>query len=94
MGPSFATHEMGRLTKMQKKLQTHQRTMFALSQNGSVTDVAETATVDHGSHNVDIPVKGHFEEAGQPRGGRLGMKSTATKPRARERGDIKRWKRC
>ena len=23
--------------------------------------------IDHGSHNVDIPVKGHFQEAGQPR---------------------------
>ena len=33
----------------------------------SVIDVAETAVVDHGSHNIDIPIKGHFQKAGQPR---------------------------
>ena len=37
----------------------------------SVTDVAETAVVDHGSHHVDIPIKGHFQKAGQPRSTKL-----------------------
>ena len=32
--------------------------------------VAETAVIDHGSHNIDIPVKRHFQEACQPRGSR------------------------
>ena len=35
-----------------------------------MADVDETALVDHGSHNVDIPIKGHLQETGQPRGGR------------------------
>ena len=29
-----------------------------------MADVAETAIIDHGSHNVDIPVKGHLQKAG------------------------------
>ena len=33
-----------------------------------MTNVAETAVVDR--HNVDIPIKGHFQEASQPRGRR------------------------
>ena len=32
-----------------------------------MTDVVETAIIDHGSHNVDMLVKGHFQEEGQPR---------------------------
>ena len=31
----------------------------------TVADVAETAIIDHGSHIVGIPVKGHFQEAGR-----------------------------
>ena len=30
-----------------------------------MADVAETAIIDHGSHIVGIPVKGHFQEAGR-----------------------------
>ena len=37
----------------------------------SVTDVAETAVIDHGSHNVDIPIKGHFLRSGSAEGGEL-----------------------
>ena len=32
------------------------------------------AVIDHGGHNVDIPVKGHFQEAGQPRGAEIRMR--------------------
>ena len=28
-------------------------------------NTAETAVVDHGSHNIDIPIKGHLQETGQ-----------------------------
>ena len=32
----------------------------------TVTDVAETAVVDHGrSHDIDITIKGHLQETGQ-----------------------------
>ena len=32
----------------------------------TVTDVAEMAVVDHGSRDIDIPIKGHLQETGQP----------------------------
>ena len=37
----------------------------------TVTDVAETAIVDHGSHENDITTKGHLQETGQPRKAKL-----------------------
>ena len=37
----------------------------------TVTNVAETAIVDHGSHDIDIPIKGHLQETGQPRRAKL-----------------------
>ena len=33
----------------------------------TVTDVAETAVVDHGSHDIDITIKRHLQMTGQPR---------------------------
>ena len=50
----------------------------------SVTDVAETAVVDHGSHNIDIPIKGHFQEAGQPRWAKLRLRREAADPAEQE----------
>ena len=32
---------------------------------------SETTVVDHSSHNVDMPTKGHFQETGQPRWAKL-----------------------
>ena len=40
----------------------------------TVTDVAETAVVDHGSHDIDMPIKGHFQKAGQPRWAKLRLR--------------------
>ena len=43
----------------------------------SVTDVTETAVVDHGSHGIDIQIKGHFQKAGQPRWSKLRLRRKA-----------------
>ena len=42
-----------------------------------MTGVAETAVIDHGSHDIDIPIKGHFQEAGQPRWAKLRLRREA-----------------
>ena len=57
----------------------------------TVADVAKTAIIDHGSHNVDIPVKGHFQEAGQPRRTELRMRRAVTELRVRGRSDNRWW---
>ena len=60
----------------------------------SVTDVAETAVVDHGSHNIDIPTKGCFQKAGQPRLAKLRWRREAgIQLRNRRRGDNRWWSR-
>ena len=43
----------------------------------SVTGVAETAVIDHGSHDIDIPIKDHFQKAGQPRRAKLRLRREA-----------------
>ena len=43
----------------------------------SVTEVTETAVVDRGSHDIDIPIKGHFQKAGQPRWAKLRLRREA-----------------
>ena len=40
--------------------QPHSPCSLTFKAQNSVTDMAETAVVDHGSHNVDKPIKGHF----------------------------------
>ena len=51
-------------------------------------DVAETAVVDHGSHNIDTPIKGHFQKAGQSRWAKLRLRREAgIDLKNRERGD-------
>ena len=51
----------------------------------TVTDVAETAVVDHGSHDIDITIKGHLQETGQPRRAKLRL--------WREAGNLRNWRR-
>ena len=51
-----------------------------------MTDVTETAVVDHGSHDIDIPIKGHLQETDQPRRAKLRL--------WREAGiDLRNWRR-
>ena len=46
--------------------QPHSPCSLTFKAQNSVTDVAETAVIDHGSHNIDLPINGHFQKAGQP----------------------------
>ena len=56
-----------------------------------MADVASTAIIDHGTHNIDIPIKGHFQKVGQPRGAKLGMRSTVFKRKAHRQGFTRWW---
>ena len=73
--------------------QPHSPNCRNIEAQDTVADVAGTAITDHGSHNVHIPVKGHLQEAGQPRGTELRMRSTVTELRGRGRGDNSWWNR-
>ena len=50
-----------------------------------MTDVAETAVVDHGSHDIDITIKRHLQITGQPRKAKLRQ--------WREAGNLRNWRR-
>ena len=54
--------------------QPHSPSSPTCKAQNSVTDVAEKAVVDHGSHNIDIPIKEHFQKAGQPRRPKLRLR--------------------
>ena len=74
--------------------QPHSPCSVTLKMQNSVTDVAETAVVDHGSHYIAIPIKGHFQKAGQPRWAKLRLRGEAgIQLRNRRRGDNRRWSR-
>ena len=55
----------------------HSPCSLTFKTQNSVTDVVETAVVDHGSHNVDMLIKGHFQKAGQPRWAKLRLRGEA-----------------
>ena len=42
--------------------QPHSPCSLTFKAQNTVTDVAKTAVVDHGSHNIDLPIKGHFQK--------------------------------
>ena len=67
---------------------------LTLKAQNSVTDVTETAIVDHGNHDIDIPIKGHFQKAGQPRWAKLRLRREAgIQLRNWRRGDNGWWSR-
>ena len=55
-----------------------------------MTNVAETAVVDHGSHNIDIPITGHFQKSGSAEVGQTQIAERSWDP-AEEQGA--RWQR-
>ena len=59
----------------------------------TVADVAKTAIIDHGSHDIDIPIKGHSQEASQPRWGKLRLRREAGIQPNWRRGDNGWWSR-
>ena len=46
----------------------------------TVTDVAETAVVDHGSHDIDITIKGHLQDNGSAEEGQTQTMERSWKP--------------
>ena len=62
----------------------HTTCSLTFKAQNTVTDVAETAVVDHGSHDVDITIKGHLQETGQL--GRAKLRYW------REAGNLRNWR--
>ena len=54
--------------------QPHTPNRLTFEAQDTVTNVAEPTVIDHGSHNVDVPVQRHLQKTGQPRGAELRLR--------------------
>ena len=66
--------------------QPHTPSRLTFQAQDTVTNVAEPTIIDHGSHNVDVPVQRHLQKTGQPRWAKLRLRCRREVPSRRSGG--------